>query len=297
MKQNILQVLRDKKLVHPPKWLPDNIHYLAQVGSVSYGANIDNSDIDVSGFCIPPKELIFPHLAGQIEGFGIQKERFDQYQEHHIVDKERDQEFDFAIYSIVKFFQLCMENNPNMCDTLFVPQRCVLYSSKIGQLVRDRRKIFLHKGSYHKFRGYAYSSLHKIGAKANSKNPKRQLSIDAHGYDTKFALHVVRLALEAEQILVEHDLDLERNSEILKSVRRGDWTETKLREWFDVKEKTLEEQYAKSTLQHAPDEEEIKRLLVESLEHHYGSLDHAVRMEVPVDQVLSELQNLINKYT
>lgn len=56
-----------------------------------------------------------------------------------------------------------MENNPNMCDSLFVPQRCVLFASKIGQMVRDNRKLFLHKGSYHKFRGYAYASLNKLG--------------------------------------------------------------------------------------------------------------------------------------
>jgi len=66
-----------------------------------------------------------------------------------------------------------MENNPNMCDSLFVPQRCVLYASKVGQLVRDNRKLFLHKGSYHKFRGYAYAQLHKIGTASKVKPPKK----------------------------------------------------------------------------------------------------------------------------
>jgi predicted nucleotidyltransferase len=253
--------------------------------------------MDVVGFCIPPKDLTFPHLAGEIPGFGKQIQRFDQYQQHHIMDQEARQEYDFTIYSIVKYFQLCMENNPNMCDSLFVPNRCVLYASKIGQMVRDKRKMFLHKGSYHKFRGYAYAQLHKIGTKANSKNPKRQASIDEHGYDVKFAYHVIRLALEGEQILIEHDLDIEKNREVLKSVRRGEWTEEKLRDWFDEKEKHLEELYTKSTLRHSPDEEAIKDLLMTCLEEHYGSLDTAVKREVPVDKMISELKAVLDKYS
>jgi predicted nucleotidyltransferase len=292
-----IQLLKEKGLIKPPKWLPQNVHYEVICGSVSYGVSSDTSDMDVIGFCIPPKDLTFPHLTGEIPGFGKQIQRFDQYQQHHIMDQEARQEYDFTIYSIVKYFQLCMENNPNMCDSLFVPNRCVLYASKIGQMVRDCRKMFLHKGSYHKFRGYAYAQLHKIGTKANSQNPKRQASINEFGYDVKFAYHVVRLALEGEQILIEHDLDIEKHREVLKSIRRGEWTEEKLRGWFDEKEKHLEELYTKSTLRHSPDEEAIKDLLMTCLEEHYGSLDTAVKREVPVDKMISELKAVLDKYS
>lgn len=294
-KRNVLKVLRDKQLVHPPKWLPANVHYLVITGSVSYAVSSDTSDMDVVGFCIPPKEDVFPHLRGEIQGFGLQKKRFDVWQEHHIMDKETRQEYDFSIYSIVKFFQLAMENNPNMVDTLFTPQRCVLFCSSIAQIVRDNRKKFLHKGSYHKLRGYSYSQLHKIGTKANSANPKRQASIEAHGYCVKFGYHVIRLLLQAEQILLEHDLDIQQNAEILKAVRRGEWSEEKLRGWFDEKEKHLEELYTKSTLQHKPDEEAIKELLMNCLEQHYGSLDSAVKREVPVERIIAELKAIIEK--
>lgn len=291
-----VQLLKKKDLIHPPKWLPLNVHYEVIMGSVAYAVSNDTSDMDVYGFCIPPKEDVFPHLRGEIHGFGQQIQRFEQYQEHHVKDKESQQEYDFTIYSIVKYFNLCMENNPNMCDSLFVPQRCVLYASRIGQMVRDKRKLFLHKGSYHKFRGYAYAQLNKIGTKANSANPKRQASIQEFGYDVKFAYHVVRLALEAQQILIEHDLDIEANREILKSIRRGEWSEEKLRNWFNEKEKQLEETYTKSTLQHSPDEDAIKTLLMNCLEDHYGSLKDAVKREVPVEKMIAELRAVIDKY-
>ena len=125
---------------------------------------------------------------------------------------------------------------------------------------------------------------------------KRQLDTVINDYSTKFGYHVIRLALEAQQILVEHDLDLEANREILKSIRRGEWSEEKLRGWFDEKEKQLEETYTKSTLQHSPDEEAIKDLLMKCLEQHYGSLDQAVKREVPVDRLVAELKQVIEKY-
>jgi len=291
-----VQLMKQKGLISPPKWLPQNIHYECITGSVSYAVSSDTSDMDIVGFCIPPKDDIFPHLRGEIPGFGTQHKRFDVWQEHHIMDNEARQEYDFSIYSIVKFFHLAMENNPNMVDILFTPQRCVLYCSAVAQIVRDNRKLFLTKNSYHKMRGYSYAQLHKIGTKSNSSNPKRQASIQEHGYDVKFGYHVIRLLLESEQILMEHDLDIERNAEILKAVRRGEWREEKLRGWFDEKEKHLEELYTKSTLRHSPDEEAIKDILMNCLEQHYGSLDQAVKREVPVERMIAELKSVIEKY-
>lgn len=291
-----VQLMKQKGLISPPKWLPQNIHYEVMTGSVSYAVSSDTSDMDITGFCIPPKDDIFPHLRGEIPGFGGQHQRFDVWQQHHIEDKESRQEYDFSIYSIVKFFQLAMENNPNMLDILFTPQRCVLYCSQVAQNVRDYRKMFLTKNSYHKLRGYSYAQLHKIGTKANSSNPKRQADIEKFGFDTKFGYHIVRLLLQAEQILTEHDLDLERNAEILKAIRRGEWTEEKLRSWFDNKEKHLEGLYTLSNLRHGPDEEAIKDLLMKCLEQHYGSLGSAVKREVPVDRMLAELKAVIERY-
>lgn len=159
----ILHDLVEKGVAHPPKWLPDNTHYLAIVGSESYGANIGSSDKDIQGFCMPPKETIFPHLRGEILDFGEQHQRFHDWQQHHLIDENKKQEYDFAIYSIIRFFHLAMENNPNMLDIISVPARCVIHITSIGQLVRDNRKLFYHAGCFPKFRGYAFSSLNKIG--------------------------------------------------------------------------------------------------------------------------------------
>lgn len=291
-----VQLMKQKGLIAPPKWLPQNVHYEVIAGSVSYGISSDTSDMDVVGFCIPKKEDIFTHLAGEIPGFGRQIQRFDVWQQHHIMDKEARQEYDFSIYSIVKYVQLAMENNPNILDSLFTPHRCVLFCSSVAQIIRENRRTFLHKGSYQKFKGYMFSQLHKIEQKTNSSNPKRADTIEKHGFDTKFASHAVRLGLEVEQILIEGDLDIERNREVLKSIRRGEWSIDRIKEFCSQKERHLDDLYQKSTLQHSPDEEAIKDLLMNCLEQHYGSLDNAVKREVPVERMIAELKSVLEKY-
>ena len=93
---NLIQQLVGQKLINPPAWLPANVHYLTIMGSMAYGVadtsgEGQSSDMDLYGFCIPPKEIVFPHTAGAIWGFGKYKEgmpksHFGQYQQHHIHD-------------------------------------------------------------------------------------------------------------------------------------------------------------------------------------------------------------------
>lgn len=281
---------------HPPKWLPGSVAYETIMGSVAYGVSSDTSDMDIYGFAIPPKDEVFPHLRGEIIGFGRQKHCFAQWQEHHMEDKEKRKVYDVSIYSIVKYFQLCMENNPNMIDSLFTPRRCVTYSTEVGEHVRENRKLFLHKGAWFKFKGYAYAQMHKIEGGQNRSNPKRAESIAKFGYDVKFGYHVVRLVSEIEQIMIEHDLDLERNREQLKAVRRGEWSLPYLKEWFGEKERALEGVYASSTLRHSPDEAPIKAVLLHCLEHHYGSIADAVRASATINQLGADIRALLDRH-
>jgi predicted nucleotidyltransferase len=298
-KSSVVEQLTTKKLLQPPKWLPSSVAYETIMGSVAYGVESDTSDMDVYGFCIPHKESIFPHLSGEIPGFGRQIQRFEQFQQHHIQDADalggKGREYDLTIFSIVKYFQLAMENNPNVIDSLFTPVRCVLHSNQIGQMVRERRRDFLHKGAWHKFKGYSYSQLHKMDIKTPQEGSKRAANVEQFGFDVKFAYHVVRLLDEVEQILVEGDIDLERNREQLKAIRRGEWTVEQIRDFFTRKEKDLEAAYASSTLPHTPDEAKIKQLLLDCLEQHFGSLSQAVVIPTQERDLLRQIKELCEK--
>jgi uncharacterized protein len=292
---NVVKRLQEKGIAHPPPWLPENIHYLTMMGSVAYGVNTDNSDVDLYGFCIPKKELIFPHLAGNIPGFGRQQKHFEQYQEHHLLDKEAGKEYDVSIFSIVKYFQLAMENNPNMIDSLFTPEFCVMHITRVGQMVRDNRRLFLHKGAWFKFKGYAYSQLHKADIKNPKTGSKRAESVEKYGWDVKFGYHVIRLIGEVEQILTEGNLDLQRNREHLKAIRAGEVSLEEVRKWFSDKEKSLEKLYNESSLQHSPDEEAIRALLLNCIEEHYGSLEGAVVQPDAAVHALRQIYEVLEK--
>ncbi len=291
--------LIDKGLLKShPKFLATGVQYEVIMGSVAYGVSEDHSDTDVYGFAIPPRDDVFPHLRGEIIGFDEPIPPFQQIQQHHMMDVSarggKGQEYDLTIYSIVKYFRMLMENNPNIIDSLYVPRRCVLYSTAIGERVREHRQLFLHKGCWPKFKGYAYTQMHKMRTKV--PEGKRQDIVATHGLDVKFAYHVVRLLNEVEQILMEQDLDLTRHREQLKAIRRGEWSMERIEQTFYEKEKQLEEAFHKSELPATPNKAQIKTLLLESLEQHYGSLKDCVVNLDDAAITLKKISELIDTY-
>lgn len=332
-----------------PSFIADNTHYLAIMGSVAYGCSADYSDMDVYGWCIPPKEYIFPHLAGHIRGFGKEPQNFEAWQKHHILDDQKKRSYDISMYGIVKYFQLITGNNPNMIDSLFVSPNCVLHCSEAANMLRENRHLFLHKGAWHKFKGYAFSQLNKCktreaepiltdildfeekhnldhgeifdknittlvayGASASDvmeyrrlyaevkTKKKRALNTKLFGFDVKFAYHVVRLVSEAEEILTDHTLTLDKydRREMLKDIRAGNWTFQQIRDYFVCKEKELDKLYQASTLRHSPDEAAIKQLLLNILESHYGNLEKAVVVsdDVALSNALKDISSTVAKY-
>ena len=330
---NVIQDLTRKSLISPPKWLPANLQYLTTMGSQAYGvARMGKSDFDMYGMVIPPKHVIFPHQIGIIWDFDKNFERFSTWQEHHVQspDPNKDTEWDFTVWSIVKYFVNLRDASPNVIDSLYTTQDCVAVATQVAQHIRHNRRLFLSKKVFHTFKGYAYSQLKKMSRhedyteyarwaesqgiplefsmadlarewklargemyadmqlpqvpqailklayrkldKIEVPTTKRIDDLLTYGYDLKFAYHLVRLLLEAEQLLDEGDLDLRRNSEMLKAIRAGDWSRDKVIDFFERREKTLEEKYQSTKLPHSPNHEAIKILLLECLEMHYGNL-------------------------
>ena len=288
--------LADKKLITPAPWLPEAVIYETMMGSEAYGITSDESDWDVYAVCIPPKKMVFPHLAGEIPGFGRPKPRFGNFQAHHIRERNAQKTWDIDCYGIVKYLNGVLDMNPNMVDSLFTPRRAVLYSTGVGERLRGRRREMLHKGAYHRFRGYANSQMKKIRLKTLSTNQKRRVLIEQHGYDTKFAMHLVRLMDECEQILSEGNLDVTRNREQLRNVRAGAWTLEHLETWFDEKEKALEIIYAKSELRQTYDEGAMRELLLECLEEHYGSVEEAAIGHASTNALVREVEQVLERH-
>jgi len=159
----LLVDLEKRELIKPPNFLSNNTMYLTRMGSVAYGVSTDNSDVDVYGVCIPPRDYIFP--PNYIEGFDNRDLTFHQWQQHGILDKSANGgkgcNYDFSVYNIVNYFKLVADNNPNVLDSLFVRREHIIHITRCWEIVRENRKMFLHKGVAHKMKGYAYSQLSK----------------------------------------------------------------------------------------------------------------------------------------
>lgn len=273
-----------------PTWLKYGLQYETVMGSTAFGAGSGSSDIDVYGFCIPPKDDVFPHLRGEIPGFSRPHVRFEQYNPHH-VKSEGGVEYDFTIYSIVKYIKMCMNCNPNIIETLFTNrENHVTHCTKIAGYIRANRHVFLHKGAYDKFTGMARKQLYRMH-EMYGDNQERLALVNEIGYDVKTAYHAVRLLLEIEQILDTQDIILDKYGKTYQDIRKGCWSAEYLIEWCRKKTSDLEELCQTSTLRDGPDENAVRDILLDCLEDHYGSIKDAVRRGVVVDDVVDDFRN------
>lgn len=137
-----------------------------------------------------------------------------------------------------------------------------------------------------------YYEMYKKGMSGSGRFESRKI----HNFDPKFAYHIVRLINEVEQILTMGDLDLQKNNEQLKDIRRGLWPEEELRKWFARREQELNAVYDASKLQYSPDVNQIKQLLIDCLEEHYGNLEKCVVNPDRASNLLMEIKSLLDKY-
>ena len=78
----------------------------------------------------------------------------------------------------------------------------------------------------------------------------------------------------------------------LKAIRRGEWKEQQVCDFFEQKEALLERLYEENNLPWGPDEDAIKALLLNCLEEHYGALPIVVpgRDRVALEEIARVLE-------
>lgn len=130
------------KLNKDIEWLKNNTIFLTIHGSIAYGLNTPESDIDVRGITIPTKEYF--------TGFN---KKFNEY----IISDP-----DCTIFNIVKFFNLSSQGNPNTLELLFVDPEHHIYVDALGRSLIDNRNYFLSKQLKERYIGYAKAQAHRI---------------------------------------------------------------------------------------------------------------------------------------
>lgn len=141
-----------------------------------------------------------------------------------------------------------------------------------------------------------YAKLFQVVVDSNSSG-RAELS-KTQGFDRKFAYHIVRLMLECEQALTTGTIDLERDREIYKAIRRGEWSEDHIEKFLIEMEEYLREIYQNNdTLPYKPDEDKITQLLLNCLEDYYGSLSNCIVVPDALHKMSNELLEVIKRYS
>jgi hypothetical protein len=103
-----------------------------------------------------------------------------------------------------------------------------------------------------------------------NRNEKRAKLEEICGYDSKNAVHLVRLMKMCKEILTEGKVIIKRpDAEELIDIRNGKISYEELIKWAEEKDKELDILYEKSDLRHSADIEEIDKLLIEIKTYHW----------------------------
>jgi predicted nucleotidyltransferase len=246
--------------MNPQQMALDNLILKFRTGSNMYGTTTPESDEDFMGVCIPDKKFIL--------GTYIFKQVDEGTKKSNVKRANTKEDVDYTIYSLPKFIHLISDANPNVLETLFAHENCILVRTDLGKKLLDNRDLFLSLKIAHAFSGYSYSQRKKmIYHEDNKKTGHRLERMKELGYEPKFASHMIRLLKFGIQLLKEHTLTLPSPANnLIRDIKLGKFKLTEIYEMADELQVTLDRVYEISTLPTAPDYETISKLQIEMLE-------------------------------
>jgi predicted nucleotidyltransferase len=160
------------------------------VGSTVHGlANAGTDDRDEMGVCIEPPEYIlglrrFEHCVARTQVEGAPSGPGD---------------LDLTIYGLRKFCALAVKGSPTVSLLFFVRGDDVLERTELGEELQALTPAFLSRRTARAFLGYVDSQARSLRGERHATRT-RELS-EQHGYDTKFAMHALRIGHQGLELL------------------------------------------------------------------------------------------------
>lgn len=212
--------------------------YKIKYGSWAYGTATPESDLDIRGILLPSvdeslglKELNDENRKGRVS-------KCCKATCYNILPDDDEEEalecsvcrkpcstvpLDETLFTIQKFFQLALANNPSVLEWLYVPHNsCVLEMTDEGRQIRDNRLLFLSQQIYVKFKGYAYSEYTRLTKLSGATGEKRRETILELGYNGKSAMNIIRLLDQAIELLTTASLTYPlKNAQDLLAIKKG----------------------------------------------------------------------------
>ncbi|HKE63385.1 MAG TPA: nucleotidyltransferase domain-containing protein [Micromonosporaceae bacterium] len=205
----------------------------AQVGSGVHGTSISGQDDrDEMGICLEPARFV-TGLARVPSGVAATGGTvpFQQYERHTAWDRPggvRNRsgagDLDVVVYSARKWARLALAGNPTVLLLLFVPDDEVVYRNEVGVELTDNADRFASRVAADRFLGYLRAQKAAMTGQSGARTNRPELAA-RHGYDTKFAMHALRLGLQGIEFLTTGRITLpvpEPDRSYLLSIRRGE---------------------------------------------------------------------------
>lgn len=236
-------------------------------GSQLWGTQVsESSDRDELGVCIEPPEYV------------VGLRRFEQYVGRTKAEGERSGagDLDVTIYGLRKFVSLALGGNPTIIALLYAPESACLVRTPAGITLQALAPEIVSRRCGAAFLGYMQQQRQRLTGERGQKNVQRPELVEEHGFDTKYAGHVVRLGLQGVELLREGGMTLpmrEPDRSTVLAVRRGEVT---LPEVLSIAE-NLERQItrmltgvAPCALPREPKREVVEAVMIVEYRHAWG---------------------------
>lgn len=217
------------------------------VGSRSYNANDDDSDIDIISVVIPRLESLFFSHYNKIFGF-------DDYSIYSVLKNDiilNGLQLDYKLYNISVYLRHLMSGDVLSYHSLFVDPNCISVSNDVYYIIRNKRTYFLNK--------------------LLINNLKSKLDYCRSLCTNKSAYHYVRDVLFFYNVLKDEDPNLKNNSQLLKNIRHGVISFDEAMAYSNDMRLEIETSLS-SKLQDVSPEYDVKKLLLNCIEQVHGSL-------------------------
>jgi predicted nucleotidyltransferase len=158
---------------------------------------------------------------------------------------------DWVGYGLRKYLSLALKGNPSILLALFAPQEYIRERTPEGEQLQALAPDIVSKAVYMPFRGYMRQQHERLLGLRGQRNVTRPELVDAYGYDTKYASHVIRLGIQGEELLLTGKLSLPMKRAaraLIVRVRTGGYSLAQVSEYIISSEQNLDNAFRNSKL-------------------------------------------------
>lgn len=235
------------------------------VGSTVHGTNVHDGieDRDEMAVCVEP----LSRVVGPTNNFEQFIYRTAAIREGKHDAKSRGGDLDLTVYSLRKWVRLALDGNPTVLLLLFATP---LKITGLGMELQDMATEFASKRAGHRFLGYLQSQKLRLTGERGQKRVNRPELIEKFGYDTKYAMQMLRLGYQGIEYMHSGRLQLPMEdtlAQLLRNVRNGLWRYEEAVKLCTELELRLKEAIDSSELPEEPDTVKVTAWLCDAYTH------------------------------